>query len=359
MYSPVAGRLAVATSSHLQYGTYWANHIERQSFEILEKALSPLLTFRRLGVGVRADFAVQPLAAHKDAPWLPIQGKACNGAVRSRPNTFSFNKVSDYAEMPVVCHELSGGRVWRFNGNDLTMLAHRLKISLGCKWDIESCRCSFNPEDAHFLGHRLLGDYHSGLYPLRMWEDMQRQASSADLARIEVSRVGDLALRSCSLESRYPSLCGAMVHREVMVPGAVVAVHETMARAARGKFGMQVRFRIGANTERHLCADSIDMLFVYLPRANEQHSRFLYAIPSPILAKRGLLKDGAQVIAKKGFLVYPPGTPSSGHERDEWANDYLLDLDDEAGTKVRLMRLLRESSEWREERSGRCLGSTN
>lgn len=308
--------------------------IETESIMLIERAISPHLRFHRFWEGTRADFAIRPNCLPAASPWLPVQLKSSK---QQRP---SFLRVAGYTGMPILFHAMRGPHLWLFDGASVGHLSG-LRITPGGKWDNEGVRCGLSVADPGFLGRRLVEAYRSRLFQVQPLIELATQVSRQARVAYENAMCADQLLRMAGMSWRRPAMHHTTVDRYVFFNGEELAVQEkTSYLKSSGRRGLAVNMWTNEYPGvRPYREGDFDVLIVHLPASHLYHGRLFYVIPAIALLSRGVMTSSRTGYpGLLGFIVYPPGS-LTGPSRDEWANEFLVDME-ASHAAIRRMELL-------------------
>merc|ERR1712032_1167734 len=169
----------------------------------------------------------------------------------------------------------------------------------------------------------------------------------------------DRLLNLLGVKWRRPSMHATAVDRFADFCGTELAIQEKTSCVA-ASFGLHV------NTKRRTYAGirpyregEFDLLVIHLPASHLHYGRLFYIIPASVSVHRGIMASVTTGHSgKQACLIYPPGT-QGGRRRNEWANEFLVDIEDRAAAISSLKVLLSEARRHRLLTSARCVSRTD
>jgi hypothetical protein len=249
--------------------------------------------------------------------------------------------------MPVVFHALAENRWWQVRGDELAGLKG-VAIIPGGKWDAIAFQRSPHAEGENCLGASLVRSYADlGSYDLRSLDALNQPVCATQRTALRAQRFGDQVFKDLGIRVILSDVHNTCVDRLLEVFDVRVRVQEKSSHPISNQVGLAVNmFKKGGLRDSRISvqpysAGDLDALVVYLPESHPLRDRHLYVIPADALRSRGILQHGSSSRGKHNFLVYPPGSAcSTRRPRDEWANEYLVDVRCAEAARSKVLRAL-------------------
>ncbi|CEM02064.1 unnamed protein product [Vitrella brassicaformis CCMP3155] len=276
------------------------------------------------------SLAIQRKGSSADL-WTPLATR-CASAFRPQTQTCSFSGLKSCHGVPVICVLLDPFLTWFFDGTLLArMRSGRLEVVKGGKWDACSYRCS-DGTTTKPLWLRCWTALEDPSFLRMSFDELRRRPPPQQTCTRQPRNGLSSVLSAAGIPVTCPSF-GPMTWRDGDKT-APIRVAMTKARHSRVEYKRYGHW-VGWTTEDTQTGDGVDLLVV-------ETGEHVYAIPTIAL----LNHTG---VSRKGFLLYPPGTPvgTRGPKRGEmWAEEYRIDVGEKEHATRQLRRIF-EMVKWR------------